>query len=94
MPKSTCSIEDCERDAVTRGWCKVHYCRWVRMGDPLGRQGRPTEVKICSVNGCDGLAKCRGWCPKHYVRWKNTKRFDLIPRQPVGCAVSGCEGKH
>lgn len=30
-----CSIPDCGRPVVTRGWCKRHYTRWHRYGDPL-----------------------------------------------------------
>lgn len=30
-----CSVEDCERRAVCRGWCSMHYQRWHRHGDPL-----------------------------------------------------------
>ena len=34
----TCSL--CDQPTVGRGWCKSHYYRWRRNGDPLG--GRPT----------------------------------------------------
>lgn len=30
-----CSIEDCDGTHYGRGWCKKHYERWVRNGDPL-----------------------------------------------------------
>lgn len=33
MPKH-CSIEGCEERTVGRGWCKTHYYRWRRTGDP------------------------------------------------------------
>lgn len=29
-----CSMEGCERRAVSRGWCRLHYDRWSRNGDP------------------------------------------------------------
>lgn len=29
-----CSIEDCYRDAITRGWCSKHYQRWRTTGNP------------------------------------------------------------
>lgn len=35
MNKGKCSIEGCNREAVTRGWCDPHYKRWMRHGDPL-----------------------------------------------------------
>lgn len=29
-----CSIESCDRNAVTRGMCSAHYTRWRKHGDP------------------------------------------------------------
>lgn len=29
-----CSIDDCERRSVTRGWCGTHYKRWQVHGNP------------------------------------------------------------
>lgn len=34
MSDPTCSIEGCENKRITRGWCKKHYTRWQRHGDP------------------------------------------------------------
>lgn len=31
----TCSIEDCGRRAIGRGWCSKHWQRWRKHGDPL-----------------------------------------------------------
>ena len=38
-----CSIPDCARPAVTRGWCARHYQRWRQTGDPL--HGSPVKPK-------------------------------------------------
>ena len=36
MSKRNCSIPGCRKTGkVTRGWCLMHYTRWVRHGDPL-----------------------------------------------------------
>lgn len=35
MADRTCSIEGCEQESRSRGWCKKHYERWRRNGDPL-----------------------------------------------------------
>ena len=32
-----CSVDGCDKDAQTRGWCIAHYIRWQRSGDPLGK---------------------------------------------------------
>lgn len=30
-----CSIEGCESPIIARGWCSLHYQRWMHHGDPL-----------------------------------------------------------
>lgn len=36
-----CSVEKCDKIARTRGWCRDHYRRWQKHGDPLsGRTPR------------------------------------------------------
>jgi hypothetical protein len=37
-----CTIDDCERPAVARGWCTRHYERWRRTGEPEG--GAPSST--------------------------------------------------
>lgn len=63
----TCSVEGCERDAKTRGWCHAHYHRWRSHGDvradvPLRATGP------CEVEGCDRQRYARGYCGTHYKR--------------------------
>jgi hypothetical protein len=41
MDGKICSIPDCGKPHDARGWCKTHYRRWLRHGDPLG--GGPTR---------------------------------------------------
>ena len=43
----TCTIDGCEKPTVGRGWCRKHYNRWHRHGDPLGggeRYADPAEA--------------------------------------------------
>lgn len=30
-----CSVEECPKTVLARGWCTKHYQRWVKHGDPL-----------------------------------------------------------
>jgi hypothetical protein len=30
-----CSVQECDADARTRGWCEKHYTKFKRYGDPL-----------------------------------------------------------
>lgn len=38
QPQSTCSVADCNRNAIARSWCDRHYRRWKSTGDPVGRR--------------------------------------------------------
>jgi len=69
--KATCAIEDCDRDAKSRGWCKAHYHRWQRYGDPgqSAIQHRRLKPEPCKVESCDRVGRSFGWCPTHYTRW-------------------------
>lgn len=43
---ATCSITTCTKVVLARGWCKSHYQRWQRHGDPLGgRTTAPGEAR-------------------------------------------------
>ena len=41
MTKPPCSVEGCGTAAYAKGWCRRHYCRANRHGDPLAGQGSP-----------------------------------------------------
>lgn len=55
---TTCSIENCNAKAITRGWCKRHYTRWIRHGDAEHDPGIAASPEAAfamrteRVNGC------------------------------------------
>lgn len=65
MPDATCSVDDCNKPVVARGWCRLHYARWWRTGELNTRRSRPT----CSMDGCGRPHAARGWCTMHLKRW-------------------------
>lgn len=54
----TCSIEDCQKPAKSRGWCNRHYENWRRYGNPIPKRDRSLEDRIRDIgwsvkpNGC------------------------------------------
>jgi hypothetical protein len=78
----TCNVDNCERQAVTRGWCHAHYQRWARVGDvmadrPLGRRVNGP----CSAPKCPRDAIARQLCRTHYRRF--LQHGDAMPGVPV-----------
>lgn len=73
MAKSSarpCSIDDCDRLVVARGWCGAHYRRWHLYGDPFkGGPFQPTSPsKLCTIEGCERVHMSRGLCSPHFRR--------------------------
>lgn len=78
MADRTCSIADCTRSASpydngARGWCKTHYMRWRRNGDP--EHGGPVQRQTgtgheCPVQGCTEPVVALDLCNRHYRRFK------------------------
>lgn len=74
MAHATCSIEGCDSPTVGRGYCRKHYTRWQRHGDPLHleRVFIKSADGLCLVGGCDKPTVGQGLCRKHYQRnWKH-----------------------
>jgi hypothetical protein len=82
-PRPSCSVDDCSEPRHGRkDWCKTHYRRWRRTGDPLGMQRTLRAPAPCSVDGCDRLRYGRqDWCRMHYGRWRRTG--DPLGKHPV-----------
>lgn len=60
---ATCEMLDCSRTVFARGWCRVHWNRWRRYGDPNDRrqiQGDDLARLRQYVEG-DGDVSCWTW---------------------------------
>ena len=68
QPKKQCSINGCENQARGRGWCKKHWKRWSKYGDPLGKSNYKQVKRNCEVEGCERPYHANGYCSSHEYR--------------------------
>lgn len=68
MAERTCSVGKCERTATKRGWCNMHYKRWMKTGDTAGAAPLKVAGRRCSE--CDAPHEAFGFCTLHLYRWK------------------------
>lgn len=62
-----CTVENCDRAGYAKSYCKKHYLRWYRHGDPGEAETRRRQG--CTVEGCEGDHDSKGYCTKHYRRF-------------------------
>lgn len=73
MSQRTCSVDGCERGAVARGWCHLHWRRWRQFGDPGEAEMRWKPLPpVCTADGCDSPPHAKGLCGTHLSRLKRT----------------------
>lgn len=70
-----CEVNGCWQYSFARGWCRRHYTRWYRHGDPLYNKHRE-RPKRCMVPECVNPHYGRRLCEKHYYR---AYRANLTP---------------
>ena len=89
MPKSKtfCSIDGCNNPCVGQGYCRAHYLRWYKYGDPLiTKKPYRHPNKTCKVDGCDLPTIAKGFCGNHYAlnrRWGAPKRIKPVIGQYI-----------
>lgn len=90
---SECQVIECGRDAITRGYCEMHYRRVLKTGNP-GPTG-PLRVRgQCRIDGCDASVDARGLCHGHYQRVLRNSRLRVdrpLRRGRSMCSVEGCD---
>ncbi|KKL46533.1 hypothetical protein LCGC14_2344640 [marine sediment metagenome] len=64
-----CTIESCDKPHHARGWCAMHYGRWLKHGSLTITSGQRQHDETCSIEHCKEAYKARGWCNMHYRRW-------------------------
>jgi hypothetical protein len=76
-----CTIPDCGKPVVGRGWCSMHYARWRTYGDPLHETRRYIKQReTCEVENCGEPPKTYSLCAKHLSRFRRSGQT-TDPRQ-------------
>lgn len=72
-----CSVDACEREAKTRGYCSIHYSRWKRHGDPLAgpvERGLPMkfflEALQSDTNECIAWPYAKRGLGRGAIQWE------------------------
>jgi hypothetical protein len=88
-----CSVENCERDMVARGWCGGHYDRWRRTGEVQASEPLPAGHRTeCAAQACSEAAVTRGYCGRHYRQVLRNGEVQPDRAEPGACSVAGCAG--
>ena len=45
VSKKTCTIDECGKPHLARGWCSAHYDKWRKYGDPLAEAHKRLPLK-------------------------------------------------
>ena len=101
-----CSVPDCEKKHLSRGYCPAHYRR-CRLGATEEEMLKPLrrwkKDKKCRVPGCDRMHNSKGYCSTHGQRIRRglsekDVRAPIYPsaKYPKGtvCSVERCDRPH
>ena len=92
MGNRICSVEDCYNTYYGLGYCKKHYMRVGKYGDPLSTKRNVDNDGICSIEDCDNLYHALGYCNKHYKKFKQY-RDPLYVKPKKVCCIENCNNK-
>ena len=85
-----CAVDGCTVAKKCRGWCQMHYKRWLRNGDPVATQVRD-DSRPCVVGGCEKTIRISDYCYAHYARMR--RHGDVAAgRKPVDKAIDHPDG--
>lgn len=87
-----CSVNLCESPKHCRGYCKLHYARVLKYGEP----GEATKRKMsregsCQSQGCQQPIRSKGYCDIHYNRVLRRGTDQLPVKSKAICEGDKCE---
>lgn len=82
-----CIFDGCDGPAnvpgTAKGFCRMHYGRLWRHGDPSVVLINVHNEPVCSVGGCDRKHVAKGLCGYHYAQHRDAKQD--------ACSVPSCD---
>lgn len=95
-----CSVAGCDGEHKAKGFCNLHYRRFLRNGDPLDVKRVSSWDGIeCQIANCSEPVDSKGLCNRHYLRFR-------VHGDPLGggpsrirrhfefCNVEGCQREY
>lgn len=96
MENLTCSIESCDTSPYTRGYCRPHYRRLLKYGNPLAMRQLKPQLN-CTIDGCEKKARTKtsALCEMHYHRRYRggevgSAAEKIRKQRNPECAIEGC----
>ena len=68
MSDRICSIDECNKPHLAKGYCSRHYQSFSLHKDPLFIEKNRIRPVGCSIDECPNPHRTNGYCSKHYER--------------------------
>ncbi len=87
----TCKLKNCNGLYVARGYCNIHYRRFMKNGSPYKVSRIIDPTRQCNINGCENKYRSLGYCDLHYNRFRiHGNPLKVTIRTRNICNVKGC----
>ena len=96
-PHPLCKAGQCDRSAVTIGYCSRHYQQIRRHGRLTPEREYGKRGARCAVGYCEATPIARGYCFRHYQQIRRHGRLTPERERIYGrqeCQVPGCPEPH
>lgn len=69
--ETLCKVKKCNKGYYCLDYCRAHYLKFKKYGDPLKIVHKTIHVDTCAVLGCPNQYFLKDYCEKHY--WRNQR---------------------
>lgn len=77
MNIKNCTITNCNKPFLAKGYCGTHYARVKRYAIDINAEIRsPLTQPICGLDDCDNKYFARGYCQSHYQRLLDGRKLE------------------